>query len=61
MRATELVNKKADGGTLTTEEQAEAAALQALADAITAIRAVSNTLEPNPPENYDDNSYWTLA
>lgn len=50
MRAAELINKKADGGSLTEAETAEAAALQALADAIKAIRSASNTIEASPPE-----------
>jgi hypothetical protein len=60
MRATEFNNKLATGGTLTTEEQAEATALQALADAIKAIRAASNVLEAMDPipSDYDDNSNW---
>ncbi len=49
MRAAELINIKAEGGTLTAEQEAEAAALQALADAIKAIRAASNVIEAMDP------------
>lgn len=58
MRATELVNKRALGETLSEEEQAEVAALQALAEGIKAIRAASNDLETDPPHDFTDNSYW---
>lgn len=58
MRATELTLIKASGGEWTAEQAAEAAALQALADKIKAIRAASNVLEPNPPQDYTDEKYW---
>ncbi len=58
MRATELTNKKASGGTLTAGEVAEATALQALADQIKHIRACSNVMEQNPPTDYTDNARW---
>jgi len=58
MRATELVNIKASGGTLTAEQDAEAAALQAFADAIKAIRAASNAMEASPPVDYASDARW---
>lgn len=58
MRASELINIKASGGTLTAEQTAEAAALQAMADAIKAVRAASNVIEPAPPADFTDDSYW---
>lgn len=58
MRATELVNKRAMGEALSDAEVSEAAALQALADGIKAIRAASNLLEEAPPHDYTDNGYW---
>lgn len=60
MRATELVNKKSDGGTLTQEEQAESIALQSLANDIKAIRYASNLIEAMDPipSDYTDNKYW---
>lgn len=58
MRAAELINKKADGGTLTEAEAAEAAALQAFADTIKAIRASSNAMEADPPSDYADDARW---
>lgn len=58
MRATELTIILAMGGTWTPEQAAEAAALQAMANAVKAIRAASNVLEPNPPADYADNQYW---
>ncbi len=58
MRATELTLIKAEGGTWTAEQAAEAAALQSLALQIKAIRAASNVLEPNPPQDFTDDKYW---
>lgn len=58
MRATELANKRAAGGTLTDAETAEAAALQGLADQIKALRAKSNAMEGNPPADYRSDSRW---
>ena len=58
MRATELVNKLALGQAWTPEETAEAAALQALADGIKAIRAASNAMEGAPPDDYADDARW---
>ncbi len=58
MRATELTNKIATGGTLTTDEAAEAAALKGLADAIKAIRAASNAMEAEPPADYAADGRW---
>lgn len=59
MRATELTLIKAQGGSWTPEQAAEAAALQGLADRIKAIRLASNVLEPNPPADYADDKHWT--
>ncbi|WBT40171.1 hypothetical protein [Hyphomicrobium sp. DMF-1] len=61
MRATELVNKRAFGVALTTDEENEAVSLQALADGIKSIRARSNELEADPPADYTDNSHWAAA
>lgn len=60
MRGAELINIKASGGTLTAEQQAEAAALQDLADSIKAIRAKSNEIEAlDPiPADYAADSRW---
>lgn len=58
MRATELTNKRAMGSGWTPEEAAEAAALQALATAIKAIRSRSNAMEPSPPDDYADDARW---
>jgi hypothetical protein len=58
MRAVELTNKVAMGGTLTTAEAAESLALQQLADLIKAIRAASNAIEGAPPADYRDDAYW---
>jgi hypothetical protein len=60
MRATELVNKKASGETLTDIEQTEAAQLQSLADAIKSIRSASDVIEVmNPiPSDYRSGVYW---
>lgn len=61
MRAAELINIKAEGGQLTAEQEAEAAALQALADSIKAIRAKSNEIEAlDPiPADYAADARWT--
>lgn len=61
MRAAELSNIKAEGGQLTAEQEAEAAALQALADSIKAIRAKSNEIEAlDPiPADYAADARWT--
>lgn len=58
MRATELVNKRASGGTLTDAETVEAAALQAMADGIKAIRAKSNILEVSMPPDFAADVHW---
>lgn len=58
MRATELTDKRVGGGTLTAEEEAEAAALRGLAEKIKAVRAASNVLEQSPPDNYADDEHW---
>lgn len=58
MRATELTSKRALGQELTADELAEAARLQAAADAIKAIRAASNAMEAAPPDDYASNGRW---
>jgi len=60
MRANELNNKLATGGILSADEQAEAAALQAYAVAIKAIRNKSNEIEAIVPipDDYADDSRW---
>jgi hypothetical protein len=60
MRATELVNKRAVGDGLSPAEEAEATALQVLANAIKAIRASSNAMEANPPEDYATDAHWPV-
>ncbi len=57
MRAVELNNKIAEGGTLTAEEEAEKRALAGLSAAIKVIRAKSNEIElmdPLPSDETDD-------
>lgn len=58
MRATELTDKRVAGEALSPAETAEAAALRALAAEIKRLRAVSNSLEPSPPADYRNESYW---
>jgi hypothetical protein len=58
MRATELVNKRSLGQALSDAEEAEAAALQTMADAIKLIRARSNAMEGSPPADYRDDARW---
>lgn len=58
MRATEITNKRASGQALTDAETAEAAALQALADRIKAIRAASDQIEAALPVDFAANSRW---
>lgn len=58
MRATELTLILALGGQWTAEQAAEAAALQGMADAVKAIRAASNILEPNPPADFASDIHW---
>lgn len=58
MRATELVNKKSLGETLSETELAEEAALSALAVRIKQLRAFSNVMEPSPPADYADDRHW---
>lgn len=58
MRASEIINKKLGGETLTAEEQAESIALQAFADKIKTIRKSSNLMESDPPEDFLDDSRW---
>lgn len=57
MRANEL-NDIQHSRELTAEEAAEANALRSLATQIKSIRAASNVLEPNPPQDYTDDKYW---
>lgn len=59
MRATELTRKKATEG-LTQGETTEALGLQQMADAVKAIRAFSNVMEPNPPADYKDDAHWRV-
>lgn len=60
MRGTELTNKLTSGGVLTAAEDAEADALQAMADKIKAVRAASNTIEAlDPiPADFDAAMRW---
>lgn len=58
MRATELANKRAIGNDLTSDEAAEAEHLEAMASAVKAIRAASNAMEPNPPQDYTSDKHW---
>lgn len=60
MRANELTDKRVSGGTLTAEEEAEAAALRGLATALKAIKAASNVIEAMDPIplDYTSDSYW---
>lgn len=58
MRATELTNKRAQGETLTAEEEIEASTLEGLAAAIKGIRAKSNALEANPPVDLTSDHHW---
>lgn len=62
-RATELIEKKADGLVLDAQELAELAALKSVWDWIKAVRAASNVLEaldPIPP-NYQADENWPAA
>lgn len=58
MRATELVNKRALGDTLTEQEEAEASALVSLAQDIKHIRSCSDIIEQTLPQDYKDDKYW---
>lgn len=58
MRATELTNKRAQGETLTVEEETEATILEGLASAIKGIRAKSNVLESDPPVDFTSDHHW---
>jgi len=58
MRAIELTLIKASGGVWTSEQEAEAASLQALSDSIKAIRAKSNELENSLPANFTNDAIW---
>lgn len=60
MRATELNDKRISGTQLTADEATEAVALRGLAAAIKAIRAKSNELEKNPPDDFEDDKYWQV-
>ena len=61
MRAAEIINIKASGGVLTEQQVAEAAALQAIADRIKALRARSNEIEAiNPiPSDFASDARWS--
>lgn len=59
MRGTLLTNKKASGEALTAAEEQEAAILEAMANAIAALRAASNVMEPDPPIDYLDDDHWS--
>lgn len=59
MRAVILTNNK-HSRELTAQELAEEAALTNLANCIQHLRACSNALEPNPPADYTNDSYWAL-
>lgn len=61
MRAAELNNKLAEEKGLTSEESAEAAQLKAMASTINAIRAASNAMEDNPPDDYTNDKHWPTA
>lgn len=58
MRANELIKRRVWFGSLTAEEEAEAAALQELADRIEAIRAASNAMEASPPDDFASDARW---
>lgn len=58
MRAIEITDKRVSGALLTPAEEKEAAALQAFADRIKAIRAASNAMEPNPPSDFTSDERW---
>lgn len=57
-RAGELTDKRAQGVALSDAEEAEAAALRVLADDIKAIRAASNAMESDPPEDFAVDHRW---
>lgn len=60
MRAVELVDKKARGETLTADEQAEEALLNAAKDGIKAVRAASDAIEAMDPipDDYNSDERW---
>ena len=58
MRANELNDKRANGETLTAQEEAEAAALRSLAATIKALRARSNELEVSLPVDFTNDVHW---
>jgi len=63
MRALELTRKQVSGETLSGAEVAEAAALQALADDIKALRGCSNALEAMTPipDDFADDAHWEIG
>lgn len=58
MRANELNDKRVSGGVWTSEEEAQAAGLRALAVVIKRIRDRSNELEISLPVDYSDDRHW---
>ena len=60
MRAGQLTDKRVNGGTLTAEEETEAATLRGLADKVKAIRSASDVIELIRPIPFDyaDNRHW---
>lgn len=63
MRAGQLTDKRVSGGTLTAEEETEAAVLRAMADRIKAIRAASDVIEAMSPipVDYNADKWWPNA
>lgn len=61
MRMTELVEKKAEGETLTQDELDEYDELKAVAAHIKALREDSDALELTLPDDYKDDSHWTTT
>lgn len=60
MRATKLMNTKADGKSLTAEQQTESLQLEAFSNAVELIRRKSDELEAMDPipVNFTDNVWW---
>lgn len=56
--AVRLQNIRLAGGSWTTEQATRAAQLVAADEAVEAIRAASNAMEPNPPADYTTDSHW---
>lgn len=61
MRMTELVEKKAEGETLTRDELDECDELKAVAAHIKALREDADALELTLPDDYKDDSHWTTT